>query len=183
MTTAWKLGVVALAAGTAVAVVALLGVGLAELAAREREREPAPAPVTSSATAPAPRAAADAPSAPPRAEPLQVAFKLDPRLTRSLYMGERWVSPPTYATAQRGAVFVVEARARRADGRRSTAPPTWTASDPTMVAIATGARGEARLAVLRPGTSSVVVRDGDASRTLRVAANRQADDWRVDISQ
>jgi hypothetical protein len=33
---------------------------------------------------------------------IAVVFKLDPRLTAGLYMGDRWVSPPTYSTVHPG---------------------------------------------------------------------------------
>ena len=36
----------------------------------------------------------------PPAPKLVVAFRLDPELTRGMFMGDRWVTPPTYFFAQ-----------------------------------------------------------------------------------
>ena len=46
---------------------------------------------------------------------IEVSFKLDPRVTKSLYMGERWVSGPAFSSASvpEGETITVEARARR----------------------------------------------------------------------
>ncbi len=43
---------------------------------------------------------------------IHVSFKLDPGLTRGTYMGERWISPPSYDSVQTGGTYTVEVRAR-----------------------------------------------------------------------
>jgi hypothetical protein len=61
----------------------------------------------SSLTAPPLAFAGDEKAAPAAAATINVAFKLDPRLSGPTYGGERWVSPPTYTAAS--AQDVVEA--------------------------------------------------------------------------
>jgi hypothetical protein len=67
-----------------------------------------------------------------------VSFRLDPRITKAAYVGDRWVSPPTYARTGVGDELTVEARVecRDAHGRPSPATPTWSSSNPEMVTVA-----------------------------------------------
>ena len=47
---------------------------------------------------------------------IKVSFKLDPRLTRSMYMGDRWISKTTFlSTIQEGSEHTVEVRAQGLD--------------------------------------------------------------------
>lgn len=117
---------------------------------------------------------------------LQVSFKLDPRVTKSLYMGERWVSGATYssAPAPEGEAITVEARARRAGAAAAgKASPRWIASDPEMVSISPGEGDDVKLTVRRAGESTVTVSQGDLSRVFTVKTVRQADQWRVELSK
>jgi FKBP-type peptidyl-prolyl cis-trans isomerase FklB len=69
---------------------------------------------------------------------IKMSFKLDPRLTRGRYMGDRWVSPPTYTgVRQEGKEYAVEARAEGLDakGRPMRISPEWIPSDPGMVTV------------------------------------------------
>jgi hypothetical protein len=121
-------------------------------------------------------------SAPPRT--IQVSFKLDPRLTKSLYMGERWVAAATYSsvTASDPRAITLQARARGAGAARAESKPTWTASDPEMVTISPPQGDEVTLTVRRTGESTVTVRHGDASSTFAVKTLGQGTSWRVDVS-
>jgi|GEM_PF-193069 len=117
---------------------------------------------------------------------IQVSFKLDSRLTRSLYMGDRWVSPPTYTgTRQVGKEYTVEVRAKGIDvrGRHIPVNPHWIASDPEMVVLSP-ARGEAvKITVRRAGESMLKLKVAEFSRNLIINAKREDDALQVKISQ
>lgn len=115
---------------------------------------------------------------------ITVSFKLDPRLTKGVYMGERWVSPPTYSRVQDGDSLVVHARAAVRDARGSPVQvsATWTPADSEIVAVAPGEGHEVRLTVRRPGATSVTVAHGERSKTLKVYAVEERGHLRVDIS-
>lgn len=120
------------------------------------------------------------------ADGIDVSFKLDPRVTKSLYMGERWVSGPAFSSASvpEGEAITVEARARRTGaGAAGKIGPTWIASDPEMVTITPAQGDEVKLTVRRAGESTVTVTDGELSSAFAVKTVRQADHWRVDLSK
>jgi len=118
---------------------------------------------------------------------IAVSFKLDPRLTQSLYMGERWVAPASYnsVSTPAGKSITVEARAHGFDaqGRTWKISPEWIPSDPEMVAVSPGQGNVVVITVQRPGASSVTLKHGATSKTLSLRTVRQAETWRVDISQ
>jgi hypothetical protein len=72
---------------------------------------------------------------------IDVTFMLDPRISRGIYLGDRWLSPP-YLRVGEGEPVTVEARAYALDaaGQPTTIAPTWTPTDPGMVTV-TPARG------------------------------------------
>jgi hypothetical protein len=111
---------------------------------------------------------------------LKVSFKLDPSLTRGMYMGDRWVSPPTYTTSQPGKTSTIEARVESLDKGIS---PTWTPSNPKMVKVTPQQGQEVIITVLRAGQSSLNVASQGASRTLSIKAAYEGDEIRVEISQ
>lgn len=121
------------------------------------------------------------------ASSIEVSFRLDPRLTGGLGMGDRWVSPPTYTSAAHTGADVsilARARARDSSGRQlKDAMPIWTPADPGMVAVAPGERGAVRITVKRSGRSDVTVTSGGAAKKLTVAAVQERGIWRVDIAQ
>jgi hypothetical protein len=124
------------------------------------------------------------PGAAPRAG-ITVAFKLDPRLTQGLYMGERWVSPPTFMGAGDAHSVTVEARAegRDARGRRMRIAPRWTPADPHLVTVIPREGNEARITVHGPGQSSLEVASPEFSRTLQIKAEYRHDVLLVEIAQ
>jgi hypothetical protein len=128
-----------------------------------------------------------APGASASASPvIQVSFKLDPRLTRSLYMGDRWVSPPNYQHAtQVGDSSTLEARAEVIDtkGRPLAARPTWTPADPEMVSVSPSQGNQVHINVRRAGQSRLKLAYGGASKELTVKAVHEAGAWRVDVAQ
>lgn len=140
----------------------------------------------SAPVAPTPAQALAQAEAHARARPrrLVVAFRLDPALTQGIYLGQRWVSPPSFYFAQPGAQFVVDAKAQDIDARgtRTDVSGDWATSNPEMVAITRHADG-AMLVVREPGESDLTVRAGSDTKTLHVSAERLPDAMRVRITQ
>src|SRR5512138_169922 len=66
---------------------------------------------------------------------LKISFKLDPRLTQSLYMGDRWLTPPTYLQVGKGDDCTLEASIRglNGQGKAVNTSATWQVEDPGMV--------------------------------------------------
>jgi hypothetical protein len=126
-----------------------------------------------------------APRATPAAAEIAVSFRLDPRLTRSMYMGDRWVSPPTYSRVQEGDALVVEARAEPRDprGRALDAHPTWETGDADLIQVDPPQGREVRLTVLREGRTDLTLTAGKASRKLSVEALRRDGRLQVNITQ
>jgi len=125
-------------------------------------------------------------ASPGAASRIDFSFKLDPRLTSSLHMGERWVSPPTYSRVGEGARNVgVEARAHVFDGsgKALKASPTWRPSEPDMVQVSPDEGNQVEITVWRAGESKLTVNSGGASRTLTVKAAQHGGGYRVEIVQ
>lgn len=116
---------------------------------------------------------------------IDVSFKIDPRLTQSLYMGDRWVSPPKFNSAQAGSSVKVEARAhgRDATGRTVSIKPRWTAADPEMVTVTSGEGATVTIAVRRAGRSTVQLNSHDISRQLTIKAIHHGSSLQVEIAQ
>jgi hypothetical protein len=116
---------------------------------------------------------------------LTVSFKLDPRLTRSLYMGDRWVSPAVYTRVGDADKVDVEAKATGIDrrGQPVAVEAEWLAADPELVAVKPGPAGEATLVVQREGRTTVEVKARGVSRTLSVTATRKNNAIQVDITE
>jgi len=116
---------------------------------------------------------------------LNVSFKLDPRITRGMYMGERWVSPPTYTTAQAGKEITVDARVDGLDaaGKLAGASPVWKAEDLDMVRVSPGHGRQVKITVRRSGESVLSVTCGKAIRKLTVKAITRDNITQVEISQ
>ena len=125
-----------------------------------------------------------APAAPSVAG-IKVSFKLDSRLTQSMYMGERWVSPPTYTGVRDGKEITVDARAEviSASGKSTGIGPKWIPSDPEMVTVTPAQGNEVKITVLRAGQSSLKVTAPGFSRELSIKATLQGSAIQVDITQ
>jgi hypothetical protein len=116
---------------------------------------------------------------------LVVSFLLDPRITASVYTGERWVTPQTFTLVHDGEVVPVHARAHLA-GRngRSDVSATWTPADDGMLSVSLADAHQVEITVRRAGQTALTVTHGESSRTLTVIASRDAGGaWRVDIVQ
>ena len=122
------------------------------------------------------------PAAATAAAAVQVSFKLDPRLTKGLYMGDRWASQATYSsmTSPDVEAITIEARARGAAAAGTV--PSWIASNPEMVTISPAQGGAVKLTVRRAGESTVTVKVGDLSSTFTVKTAQHAESWSVDLS-
>ena len=138
-------------------------------------------------TADASQLEATAPAAAPLAPApkLVVAFRLDPELTRGMFMGDRWVTPPTYFFAQEGSRFVVQAKPQQVGsrGEHIDLSGDWSVGDPAMVAVTPGAAGEVTLVIGQPGQTRVTVATGAGSKVLDVNARRVDNGMQVRITQ
>ena len=105
-----------------------------------------------------------------------VSFKLDPRLTRSLYMGDRWFSPATFTTTQDVDRINVEVRAvgRDARGQDARIDPEWIATDPKMVTVSPARGNQVTITVHRAGETRLRVVQPLAPSTRSVAADGRA---------
>lgn len=129
---------------------------------------------------------ASRPTPPAAALPsIKVVYKLDPRVTRGMYMGDRWVSPATYTAVQAGNEATVEAMARLADRKGALADisPKWTASNPDMVAVSPGQGHQVKMTVRLLGESLVNVEYGGLTKTLVVKAAKRDGAMHVDVIQ
>lgn len=158
----------------------ILALAAALVAGSARAAPPAQADVGAMPQAPASgsRAAAAAIS------DIKVQFKLDPRITKSLYMGERWVSPPAYSQVGENKKVIVEARGHGQDarGQPSAVSLTWTAANPDMVAVSPARGHQVAITVLHAGESSVEVNAQGVSRTLAIKAEYKGDFLHVEIT-
>ena len=121
-----------------------------------------------------------------REKQLVVAFRLDSTLTRGVYMGDKWVSPPRYHFAQKGDMYVVQSKMQRIDeiGERSDAIGKFVASDPSMIEVMDAkAPGEVTLVVYKPGKSQVIASNGPEKKVLDVRAWEVPGGMQVEILQ
>jgi len=116
---------------------------------------------------------------------IKVSFKLDPRITRGMYMGDRWVSPPTYTGVHAGKEITVDARVEGLDagGKLAAASPTWTPEDTDMMRVVPSQGRQVRITVRRAGESALTVTWGKVTRKMTVKATTREDSIQVEISQ
>jgi FKBP-type peptidyl-prolyl cis-trans isomerase len=115
---------------------------------------------------------------------IDVSFKMDPRLTRGLYLGDRWVSAQTFSISQPVVGATVEARAvsRSAAGRPVGAEPRWSAEDTEMIRVEPAGGKDVKIAVLRAGESRVRVSAGAVAREVTVRAVQKGEALLIEIS-
>ena len=116
---------------------------------------------------------------------IQVLFKLDPRLTKGMYMGDRWVSPATYTLVGDEQKCVVSAQAVGLDAQKKEAPisPTWKSGKASMVHVSPAQGSQVEITVLQEGQTDLTVAHSKVSKKLTVKSVRQNGVLRVDISQ
>jgi hypothetical protein len=116
---------------------------------------------------------------------IKVSFKLDPRITQGMYMGELWVSPPVYTRVGKGKELTVEARVHGIDakGKPINIRSKWMPSDPEMVAVSRGQGDDVKITVHRAGQCSLEVTSQGFSRKLSVKARYEGSAIQVEIFQ
>ena len=114
---------------------------------------------------------------------INVSFQLDPRLTRGLYMGDRWVSPPTYVGAVGQDTVMVRAEVLDAKGKPVGVSPEWVPADPDMVEVSPRQGKEVKITVRRAGQSTLRVASPGFSRELIIKAAGKGNALQVEISQ
>lgn len=159
---------------------AVLAVGHGVRGKREAARPGDVAAPTVSAT-PVSRVA---PVQPPQSR-MVVAFRMDRDITRGHYLGDRWVSPPTFAFAQAGDEYVTHAKLQAVgdDGMPVDLSGEWSTSNPAMIAISRDAPGEVTIVVREAGEADLVASAGGQRKVLRVTAIRHPDAMEVAFAQ
>ena len=129
--------------------------------------------------------ATDAKAAPAGASAGKIilSFKIDPRVLGPTYGGEHWVSPPTYTGARAQEAVEAMARAVDAKGAPVRIEPEWTVSDLELLAVSPSRGKRVTITAKRPGTSTVTVKAGGASRTFTLQAEKPDGNWQVTVSQ
>ena len=114
-----------------------------------------------------------------------VTFRLDPAVTRGLYLGDRWVSPSTFHFAQPGTRYVVQAKLQSIDAQddRVDLSGDWSTDDPEMIAIERHPHGEVTIVIRRAGEGRMFVSAGGVTKQLRVHARQTEDAMDVLIAQ
>jgi hypothetical protein len=133
-----------------------------------------PGAVNAAATCPCPGAA------PGNSEAtIAVAYMLDPSLTASLYMGERWVSPTRFTVVQAGNSASVKASAQVPAG---SPPASWIPGS-AMVSVTPSSGNLVEITISGVGASTLdLVTDG-ASKHLAIHAVHLGNSLKVDITQ
>jgi hypothetical protein len=117
---------------------------------------------------------------------IEVSFRLDPRLTRGLYMGDRWVAPPTYSgTRSVGDTYTLDARVQgiTASGGRVQVNPEWSPSDPEMVTVSAAGKDTVRIVVTQAGECRLKITANNFSKELLINSIQDGDAMQVQISQ
>lgn len=166
-------------------VVVGLGLLVVAFALAKAVRTPgaAPAVVTAAATGRFEPSTPDVPV--PRQQQIVVAFLLDRDITAGHYLGERWVSPPTFAFAQPGRQYVTHAKLQSIteDGTRIDLSGDWSTSDPQMIAISRDQPGQVTIVVREAGEAQLVASAGVQRKVLQVRATQHADAMEVAFAQ
>ena len=118
---------------------------------------------------------------------IQVSYKMDPRVPKGLYMGDRWISPPTYTStySEDGKTITVEVRAVGLDatGKESAISPKWVPADPEMVTVTPSEGNEVKITVKRAGETSMQVTSEGVSKELAIKAEHKGEAMQVEIAQ
>jgi FKBP-type peptidyl-prolyl cis-trans isomerase FklB len=116
---------------------------------------------------------------------VKVSYKLDPRITQSLYMGERWASPRTYNCVNTGTTCTVEAKVEAVDakGAPMKATPEWISADPKIVMVSPDRGNKVKITVLQAGETSLKVTAGEFSKELFITAKYEGNKIKAGISR
>lgn len=160
----------------------LLAVGLATA---DGLRTTTLGPVPSRHSAPLPAISPAIQRAGQRKPEVAVAFRLDPDLTRGLFLGERWVSPPSFFFAQPGLQYVAQGKAQYVDafGERVDVDADWATSDSELITLTEHVSGDATIVVRHPGDGEFTVATRYGTRRVQVHARQVGDGMQVDFRQ
>lgn len=114
---------------------------------------------------------------------IDISFKLDPRITKGLYMGDRWVGAP-YTQAGDENQVTVEARAQALDrtGKSMNTSPRWVAANTEIATVTPGEAGQVTIRVHRAGETTLRVTSDGLSRELGIKAEKKGPALQVVIS-
>jgi hypothetical protein len=88
---------------------------------------------------------------------IKVSFQVDPRVTRGMYMGEQWISPPTYSRLQEGKnKLTVPAKAMGLDakGGQVKINPTWKSGNTELVQVSPSQGNAVELTIPEEGEAT-----------------------------
>lgn len=114
---------------------------------------------------------------------IQVSFKLDPRVTKGLYMGDRWISSPVYTGGSAQDTIEAKAYGLDAKGGSTKISPQWIPADPEMVTVSPAEGHEVKITVKRVGESVLKVTSAGVSTDLAIKATGQGNALQVEIAQ
>ena len=116
---------------------------------------------------------------------IKISFKMNTSVTRGMYMGDRWISPPTYYNVEEGKEITVEAAAKGLDaqGKLIDINAAWEAGDPAMMTISPDKGPKVKLTIRKSGRTNLTVTAGGVSRKLPVKAWYKDKAMNVEINQ
>lgn len=114
---------------------------------------------------------------------IKISFKLDPRLTQSLYMGDRWVSPTSFTGSSGQETIEARAQGFLTGGRPVEITPKWVTSDAEMVGVEPERGSAVTINVKRAGRSRLRVSSNGLSKELILEAVSKNDLLQVEITQ
>ena len=114
-----------------------------------------------------------------------ISFRLDPGLTRGMYMGERWVSPPKFSAAGKGQELTIAARSALmgAGGRLAAIRAEWSAGDAGRIFLSSLHEEEVAIRVLCDTDSTVSAAYHGRITVLRVRSRCRDGAITVEISR
>ncbi|MDD2904077.1 MAG: hypothetical protein PHU44_16755 [Syntrophales bacterium] len=116
---------------------------------------------------------------------IKVSFQVDPRVTRGMYMGEHWISPPTYLRIGESKTVIVPVQAFGLDAqkRETKIAPQWKSSNPSVVRVSPIQGHKVEITVLKAGQSDLTATYGKLSKKLVIKSTPLAETMRVEIYQ
>lgn len=116
---------------------------------------------------------------------IKISYRLDPRLARGMYMGDRWGSPVIFSTAGSRKELSIEAQAEGLNAKQKTFHiiPKWSPSDTEMVTVSSvkGKDHQVKILVRRTGKCILKVSALGLTKTLIIKAVFKHNAMHVDI--
>jgi FKBP-type peptidyl-prolyl cis-trans isomerase FklB len=123
------------------------------------------------------------PSSPSKIADLRFSYRLDPRLTRGLYMGERWISVPTFSGIAGQTAVKTRVEGLDTQGRPIVVQPRWTVSDESMVTVTPSEGSEVEINVKRAGLSTLQVTFDAVTTELVIHAEQEGESLKLEIAK